>query len=495
MGRLPFDPAKATGSKAPDVDATAPLTVSRLAALVGRSVEGAVPGRIAVVGEVSQPRESTHLYCTLKDASAGVQAVMFAAKLRRAAVRPEHGQQVIAHGQLSYYAPQGRVSLIVDRFELLGRGALEEQLRQRADELRGLGWFYEERKQSLPTLPRRVAVITSASGAALQDVLDTMRRRCPAVGATVVPAVMQGERSATDVQRALGWCVEHHIEYSIDAVIITRGGGSLEDLWSFNDRSLAKAVLDSPVPVVAAIGHETDTTIIELVADVRAATPTQAVMRVTPESDALLRQLQQSQQRLERSFSRTLADARRRIEVIENRSVLANGQALLLPAREVLRRAEAQLQTSMSHVLQERRGRLDRVALHLERHKPATLAACRAERLAGAQLRLARAAKAMLQQHRQALRAVERELRAVGPQAVLERGFTCTMHERGGLVRSAGDINVGDRVRTLTADGGFDSTVRRSKPPSAPPPSQRHRPAAPASGGDEPNLFADGNQP
>ncbi len=493
MARLPFDPSKAAGSSPPSEEG--PLTVSRLAALVARAVEGAVPRKIAVIGEVSQPRESTHLYCTLKDASAGVQAVMFAAKLRRAAVRPEHGQQVIAHGQLSYYEPQGRVSLIVDRFELLGRGALEEQLRQLADELRQLGWFDEDRKRILPTLPRCVAVITSASGAALQDVLDTLRRRSRAVEVIVVPAVMQGERSAADVQRALRWCTDHRSEHSIDAVIITRGGGSLEDLWSFNDRALAQAVLESPIPIVAAIGHETDTTIIELVADLRAATPTQAAMRVTPEADALLRQLQQSQQRLTSALERTISDARRRIREIEQRSVLASGQALLLPARGRLEDASQKLHSRILRVVEQRQGQLDRLALRLERHKPATLTARRAERLVAARRRLERTMSTLLQQHRQALRAAERELHAVSPQAVLARGYTCTMHERGGLIRSAADVSVGDRVRTLTADGGFDSTVRRPRAPGASLPPPRESGHAPATADDSQNLFAQADEP
>ncbi len=489
MGRLPFNSDRAKGADRPAAPQAGVLTVSQLAAIVGEAVESASPGRIAVAGEVSQPRESTHLYFTLKDASSGIQAVMFASTLRRASVRPEHGQQVIAHGKLSYFAPQGRVSLIVDRVEAVGRGALEQQLKELATELRALGWFDDDRKRPLPTLPRCVAVITSLSGAALQDVLDTSARRCSSVRMVVVGAKMQGSGSAEQVAVALRWCAQQQDQRSIDAVIITRGGGSLEDLWTFNDRTLAKAVLDCPIPVVAAIGHETDTTIIELVADVRAATPTQAAMRVTPDAEALHQQIGQSASRLRASVRRSLRDAAAWLRMVSERSVLAEPAALIAPNRDRLEQLRRDTARSMTASIQQRRSLIDRLAVQLDRHRPAALEATRRERLRSVSIALRRAHRAAIDRRRALLASHERELLAVGPRAVLSRGFTCTMHERGGLVRSASDVAVGDRVRTLTGDGGFDSTVRHTRSEPSLPKTARDKPTSEP---DPPGLFDGG---
>lgn len=464
MARLPFDPQRAKGpAKSAAKSQPRVWTVSQLASVVAEAIELSVPMSIAVAGEVSQPRESTHLYFTLKDASAGMQGVMFASTLRRAATRPEHGQQVIAHGKLSYFKPQGRVSLIVDRVEPVGKGALEEQLRKLADELRAQGWFEASRKRPLPTLPRRVAVITSKSGAALQDVLDTFKRRCPSVEIVVVGAKMQGEGSAAQITRALQRVSNEHEHLGIDVVIATRGGGSIEDLWSFNDREVARAVLESAIPVVAAIGHETDTTIIELVADVRAATPTQAAMRVAPDAQALFHQLDQLGDRLATGVRRSVRDARYRLGSLSEHSVLADPESLLSPSRDRLALIEQSCTASMASVLAGRRGQLDRLTVGLDRHRPAALQATRRERLRNAANRLGRAGSLRLGRNAERIAALQRELDAVGPRAVLERGFSCTMHERGGLVRAASEVEMGERVRTLTADGGFDSVVRRTR--------------------------------
>lgn len=487
MARLPFDPKRVRGPDKPGAKARGEIwTVSQLASVVAQAVESSVPVRLAVAGEVSQPRESTHLYFTLKDASAGVQGVMFASTLRRAATRPEHGQQVIAHGKLSYFKPQGRVSLIVDRVEPVGKGALEEQLRKLADELRAQGWFDASRKRELPTLPRRVAVITSKSGAALQDVLDTFHRRCPSVEIVVVGAKMQGEESAGQIAGALRWVSNEHKRLGIDVVIVTRGGGSIEDLWSFNDREVARATLESEIPVVAAIGHETDTTIIELVADVRAATPTQAAMRVAPDAVALCQQLDQLGDRLASGVRRSMREARRRLLSLAEQSVLADPVALLRPSRERMAGLESACARAMQAELARRRSRVDRLAVGLDRHRPAAMQATRRERLRNAAFRLGRANSSQLERNAERLRALTRELEAVGPGAVLGRGFTCTMHERGGLVRAASEVELGERVRTLTADGGFDSVVRKTRPEPVEPKKKR-TPAEPK--GEPKGLF------
>jgi exodeoxyribonuclease VII large subunit len=460
MSRLPFDPGRAKGAQkgvAPPSDH--PWSVSQLASAVGDAIDQTLPAKLAVLGEVSQPRESTHLYFTLKDANAGVQAVIFASTLRRMALRPEHGQQVVAYGKLAFYAPQGRVSLVVDRIEAVGRGALEQRLRELSDELRAAGWFEEARKRRPPTLPRRVAVITSLSGAALADVLDTMRRRCPVVGVLVLGVKVQGESAARQVSQALRWVSAHHERLSVDAVIVTRGGGSLEDLWAFNDRDLARATMECAVPVVAAIGHETDTTIIELVADIRAATPTQAAMRVAPDAHALQRQCAQLGDRLGSCARRGLREARVRWLQAAEDSVLADPSALVRPCRERLDDARIALTRALAQRMMVKNSRLDRLAMRLERHRPGAIHAARRERLRSALRGLRRAHESSISRMSVELLSLGRELEAVGPRSVLHRGYTCTLDAQGRAIRTAGAVRAGDAIRTVTADGSFGSVV------------------------------------
>ncbi|MHC4142614.1 MAG: exodeoxyribonuclease VII large subunit, partial [Planctomycetota bacterium] len=211
---------------------------------------------------------------------------------------PEDGTEVIATGHLSHYGPQGRTQLYVDRLEPVGAGALEIRFRALCKELRGLGYFDQDRKKPLPALPRRIAVITSATGAALQDVIATASNRLPAVGFVLIDVRVQGEGAAEQVAAAMRMADDRRFELGIDAILVTRGGGSAEDLWAFNERIVADAAYACELPLVAAIGHESDTTVIELVADVRAATPTQAVVRLVPARTQLQEQVAHLQDRL-----------------------------------------------------------------------------------------------------------------------------------------------------------------------------------------------------
>ncbi|MDF1870954.1 MAG: exodeoxyribonuclease VII large subunit, partial [Phycisphaerales bacterium] len=264
-----------------------PLTVTQLASTIESAIKSTFPTKVRVIAEISSVTNRTHFYFTLKDQNATISAVLFASAAKRSRSIPTHGQQVIATGKLDYYAPSGRLSLIVDKLEPVGEGDLEQRYKALCEDLRARGWFDPLTKKPLPIFPRSIAIITSATGAALQDVLDTANKRCPAVNMLVVDARVQGDQAKSQIANALNQISKHHEQFGIDAIILTRGGGSLEDLWAFNEPIVAKAIHDCPVPIVAAIGHETDTTIAELVADERAATPTQAAMNLSPDRDAL----------------------------------------------------------------------------------------------------------------------------------------------------------------------------------------------------------------
>ena len=251
-----------------------------------------------VVGEVSNLSDRTHWFFSLKDEGAAMRCVCFASNAKRVGFPMRDGMQVVVTGRVDFYDAQGSVQLYVDRIEPVGQGALELKLRQMIEELKGLGYFDLEHKQPLPTMPTRIAVVTSRSAAALQDVINTVNQRWAGCRLYLYDVRVQGEQAAGEIAEAIKRISKHGKKLGIDAVILTRGGGSIEDLWAFNERVVADAVYACGLPIVAAIGHETDTTVAELVADVRCATPTQAAMTLVPEREALHHQVHQLGQRL-----------------------------------------------------------------------------------------------------------------------------------------------------------------------------------------------------
>lgn len=458
------------------------MTVSQLSAKIEGVLRDGVPGTVRVVGEVSGFRERTHWYFDIKDEHAVVNCVMFQSAARRAVVTPENGMEVVVRGRVEYYAKQGRVTVLAEQVEPVGAGALDAAFRALVEEVRGLGWLDPARKRAVPRFPSRVAVVTSRSAAALQDVLVTMRRRCTRVGVVLCDVRVQGEGAAAEIRGAIEEVSRRHAELGIDAVIVTRGGGSKEDLWCFNDRGVAEAIVRCAVPVVAAIGHETDVTLAELVADERCATPTQAAMRVTPETEELLRQLASIEGRMEGQVRRMLSFERRRVEGLAARGVMRDPGVFAHRARELLEEACGGLEEAMEGVARELRQKLLLASARLERHRPERVNAERRARLAAMEQRLTMAAQRMVEvdvegvSRRLAqvrgvlveragarLASAERALHVVSPVRVLERGFSVTMREDGGLVRRAGDVKKGEMLRTRVADGEIASVVDGGK--------------------------------
>jgi len=454
MGRLPFDPGKMAQSRRRDEH---PLSVSQLATRIGDAIARGIPDKVRVVGEVSGFRERTHWYFDLKDASAVVGCVMFASAAKKAGFTPEPGQQVLATGRVEFWNKGGRTSLKIEKLEPVGVGVLELEYRKLVEELRGLGWFAQDRKRALPSFPHRVAVVTSRTGAALQDVIDTMNKRCPAVGLVVVDALVQGDGAAPQVSRAIRAIGANHERLGVDAILVTRGGGSMEDLWAFNERVVARAIVECLIPVVAAIGHETDTTIAELVADLRCATPTQAAVALTPDAEALLEQLDSLGVQIERGV-------RRRVAIERHRAVETPGAKLLGSLRARLSGARA---------------RLTRLSDRIEVHRPAAAQARRERQLADASARLHAAVRARAAvdldslahraheavRHRAAMQrgrldGAGKQLHAVGPASVMARGFSVTLGKDGKVVRSIRDVRAGDEIETRMPDGSVRSVVR-----------------------------------
>lgn len=442
MQRPLFDPSKMAKPAAPrpanDAAAQA-MSVSQLAARIASAIQQGFPATICVVGEVSGFRERTHWYFDLKDDSAVVNCVAFASVAKKVGFVPAQGEQVVLVGRPDFYAAGGKVSLIVESMERAGAGALDQALKQLVAEVKALGWMDPARKRALPLVPRRVAVITSRTGAALQDVLVTMRRRCPCVDVLVVDVRVQGDGAAGEVAHAIRRVGAQAAALRVDALLVTRGGGSMEDLWAFNDKELARAIVESPVPVVAAIGHETDTTIAELVADERCATPTQAAMRLTPDRSALLRQLDAESTRLTLLAQRMLRERRARVAFAERSRVVRDPGAIVDAYRERLLDARTRLASAVQDRCDDARGRLSHALAGVERLRPAAVLARGRERVRGVELALTRAQRSIHASAVQRLDALHRQLHAVSPQSVLDRGFSVTLSQDGSALRDAAD--------------------------------------------------------
>ncbi|MBX3363192.1 MAG: exodeoxyribonuclease VII large subunit [Phycisphaeraceae bacterium] len=485
MGRLPFDPAKTAAARkaaaraaSEGAESEVPLSVSQLAAKIAGALHTSLPSRLRLVGQVSGLRERTHWYFDLKDEAAVLSCVVFASSARKVRFRPEDGMQVELTGRIDFYVPGGKVSFIAESVEPLGAGPLELAFRRLCEELRALGWFDDSRKRPLPLLPRRVAVVTSRSGAALQDVLDTARRRCPAVDVVLVDVRVQGAGAAPEIARAVREIGAVAESQKIDVILLTRGGGSMEDLWAFNERIVAEAIDTSPVPVVAAIGHETDTTIAELVADMRASTPTQAAMRVFPDASALRRQIESLGRRLYMLVDRECRLLRERLRAAERHPLLADPRAVLDRAAGAAGAHARTLDRVVRSRLGEEHRRLATVAARLERQRPIGVIERRSVRLDAAAMRMAsamsgrlrvdlnaperaleRAMASALRNMATRLEATERQLAAVGPQGVLRRGFSVTLNARGEAIRSTLDVSPGETLVTRVADGEFGVVV------------------------------------
>ena len=496
MARLPFDPAKMAAAKRAEQQpllATAPagddaITVSQLADRLDAALKGAFPQRVRVVGEVSNFHDRTHWYFDLKDATAVINCVMFASAARKAGFVIEHGQQLVVSGRVEFYAKGGKVSFIADKIEPVGAGALDLAYRKLCDELRELGWFAPERKRPLPIFPRKIAVVTSRSAAALQDVLNTIRKRCPAVGVVLADVRVQGDGAAAEVAAAIRTISGIHASLGVDAVLVTRGGGSKEDLWTFNERIVAEAIVACAIPVVAAIGHETDTTIAELVADERCATPTQAAMRLTPDSAALIRQAETIHRRLTSLMESHLRAESRRIDSLVRRPALAQPGRMVAAKGQELDHARRRLVSAASMVVQRTARRIGAASARLDTMKPTALHARVSTRVETLATRLQAAARKEMASHdpralddrltrgmarlmesrADRIDALDRQLELVAPQRVLDRGFSLTTSADGSLVRSTADVKPGQAVRTRLADGQFESTVSGAATPTTP---------------------------
>ena len=423
----------APDSRAPEREIYTPSSLTRLARDL---LEDAFPliWIEAELSNLSRPA-SGHLYFNLKDAQAQVRCAMFRLKAQLLRFRPADGQRVLARARVSLYEARGEFQLIVEHMEQAGEGALLRAFEALKQKLAAEGLFDAARKRRIPPLPRHVGVITSPTGAAIRDVLIVISRRFPLARIEILPVPVQGKDAPPAIAamlRAASRAGRH------DVLLLTRGGGSIEDLWAFNDEDVARAIRASTIPVVSAVGHEIDFTIADFVADLRAPTPSAAAELMVPEAGELLRRLERDRQQLRSTLVRRLRALAQRVDHAQARLHLLHPAARLAAGRDRLLRLQARLR-----------------ARRLDGRLPALR-----EHLLSLSRQLRRSTASRLRASRQHSRELARALHAVSPLATLQRGYAILSNPASGdIVRSTSQARAGDLLQARVADGGFDLRV------------------------------------
>jgi exodeoxyribonuclease VII large subunit len=411
----------------------------------------------AEVSNLSRPA-SGHLYFTLKDDKAQVRCALFRSAAERSAIRLENGMQVLARGRISLYEPRGDFQMIVDSMQEAGEGALQRHFDELKKKLESEGLFDPARKQALPAYPQRIALITSPRGAAVRDMLHVLRRRWPLSRVRLYPVLVQGSAAADDIRSALhaanahGWA---------DLLILGRGGGSLEDLLAFNDEGVARAVFSSTIPVISAVGHETDFSICDFTADLRAPTPSAAAELATPDQVVLSEAFTRSERQLWRRMLDRLQRDSQRLDHLAHRLRQRHPSHRLAEQGQRLARSRESLPRAARRLIEARSIRVEACSRRLDSQRPDRQLAGLQQRLAAARRALARLTQSGLRIRQDHLRDLARTLHAVSPLDVIARGYAViTEPESGTVISSVRQVQRGDRVQAQIRDGKLDCVVK-----------------------------------
>jgi exodeoxyribonuclease VII large subunit len=457
--------------------------VRELVAAVRTQLERAFTD-VYIEGEISnyRPAESGHLYFTLKDGSSQLRIVMWRTQARLLRFRPENGQQVIARGRVTVYDERGDLQFQAEHLEPKGAGALQIAFEQLKTKLAAEGLFDPARRKPIPALPRRIGLVTSARGAAVQDILNILRRRHESVSVLIYPAQVQGETAAHEVSTGVRWFNQHP---TVEVIIVARGGGSFEDLFAFNDEGLARTIAASALPVISAIGHETDFTICDFVADLRAPTPSAAAELVIRSKHDLAEKVLTVHKGLTHAMNYKLLRANNALSNLVQHAAFARMQDSIARRQQraddlVFRLAQAQLR-----ILKNQGRRMDALEASLSRHdlrvrtgemrrqletQTAQLDWTMSRLLVGWRSGLARfdaslinAVPNLLLRRRSRWERLHGSLQALSPKAILERGYALVFDEKGRLVKQVSQLKIGAQLRTQLGSGEFNSTVEQIK--------------------------------
>lgn len=423
-----------------------------------RSMLEGVLEQIWVEGEISNLARpsSGHIYFTLKDSGAQVRCALFRGKASKLNFRPDNGDQVRVRAKASLYPARGEFQLIVEHLEEAGEGALRRAFEQLKQRLAAEGLFGAENKRTLPAFPRRIGIITSPTGAAIHDILSVLERRCKSLAVLIYPVAVQGNEAAGQICRMLEIAGSRN---EVDVLLLTRGGGSLEDLWPFNEEVLARAIRASPIPVMSAVGHEVDITIADFAADVRAPTPSAAAEYLSIDTELLLEQISALQRRVVTAGQRTLVLQQERLKQLERRLVAQHYGKRLRDRAQRLDELESRLNRAWTLVISTLHQGLERAYERLFATQPQRRIRDSRRYLEQRHHRLERGIRAYLEDSKQRLSATSRAMQAVSPLATLERGYAVAQHTDGRIIRQAQDLKAGDRIYTLLSKGALECRV------------------------------------
>ncbi|OLN23319.1 exodeoxyribonuclease VII large subunit [Domibacillus antri] len=414
---------------------------------------------VAVKGEISnfKHHSSGHMYFTLKDDSARLLAVMFSAANRSLKFRPENGMQVVLTGEVTVYESSGQYQMYVKTMQPDGVGDLYFAYEQLKKKLEQEGLFRADRKRPLPAYPTCVAVVTSPTGAAVRDIITTIKRRYPAVLILIYPALVQGDRATASIVSQIE---KVNKDGRADVIIAGRGGGSIEELWAFNEEAVARAVSSSTIPVISAVGHETDFTIADFAADLRAPTPTAAAEMAVPHVEEVLERLLSKQNRLTRAAAETVRVSRNRHQTVLNTYIIRNPQALYRQQSEQADRVTERLIRGMKSLVDRKKTAAAHSAARIQQMGPHRRIQVETAQLERLNHRLRVLTEAAVEDKKNRFQNAISMLDALSPLKVMERGYSLTYHDDDTLVKSVKDVKIGDQVRIRLSDGTLYTDVQ-----------------------------------
>ena len=434
------------------------LSVSSLNSMARSLLETNFPA-VIVEGEISNLAvpSSGHWYLTLKDKSSQIRCAMFVNRNRMVLFKPENGKQIIVRGRLSIYEGRGDYQLILDGMEEAGDGALQRAFEQLKRKLHDEGLFADENKQEMQNHYQHIGVITSATGAAVQDILSVFARRFPATRITLLPAVVQGAGAADEIVRAIERANTLAEKLGLQALIVGRGGGSLEDLQAFNEERLARAIFASELPICSAVGHEVDFTIADFVADLRAPTPSAAAEQLSPKQEDYFELLLSTSAQFKSAISLAIKQGRQQLTWIAKQ--LKHPDRRLQEQTQNLDRLDIRLRRAMSSNIAKQRIELTQMQRTLSANSPKQLLERNKIRLAAGRGRLEQSLRSVLASHRSSLQTLSRSLNSVSPLSTLARGYSITVDSSSKVIRSTDDVKVGATITSRLGAGEIVSTV------------------------------------
>jgi exodeoxyribonuclease VII large subunit len=435
------------------------FSVSELNSAVARLLEQEFAW-IWVEGEISNlaTPASGHIYFTLKDAGAQVRCAMFRSRKRELKFTPDNGSHVVVRCKVSLYEVRGDYQLIVDRMEEAGAGALQRKFEELKQKLAAEGLFSEASKQDIPEIPACIGVITSRSGAAIRDVLSVIARRFPAVPVKLYPVPVQGDGSAPAICHALELAERHGV---CDVLLLVRGGGSLEDLWSFNEESVARAIHHCSIPVVSGVGHEVDITIADYVADHRAATPTAAAESVTPDQQAWMQTLDWYHSRLEQLITERTSRLAERLSWLRTRLSQQHPISILQRMRQRVNEIEQRLQLTMNYRLHSANDRWQHMHTQLLARSPAVTIRNNQNSIERLQQQLQFLLTTTMEKRKSRLSTLASTLNAISPLQTLSRGYSITTNSEGQVITTTGSVSQNELIQTRLRIGQLVSRVEK----------------------------------